>query len=469
MPQQETSADFFSKLWDFFASVRLTIVLLLTLAATSIIGTLIPQNEDPAAYFKAFGQFLYRVFNILGLYDMYHSWWFQTLLILLTTNIIVCSLDRISTNRRILLVRHPSFRLGRFRNIRNKTQFTVDEDPAQLQENYTRFVARRFRHHAVEKTNNGFAVFGEKGRWTRWGVYAVHLSVVTLLIGGLIGSIFGFDGFVNIAEGQSARVIHLRNTNKTVTLDFEIRCDDFDVSFYETGAPKEYRSSLTILEQGREVLKKDIIVNDPLRYKGISLYQSSYGQLAPDGAILEFTNLKTGMVYRRKAVNGRPVVLLEKMGTFVLRQFRSAAEFKGHNIGEAFVGTLTREGQPDVQIILPLRFPSFDKMRRDEVVIAVVEPLARYYTGLQVNKDPGVGVVYAGFILMIIGCYVTFFMSHQQICIEVSKGGKSTRVTVAGTANKNKLGMQARIAKIARQLDSQDTHAGKKRATAAMG
>ena len=127
MPKQEASAGFFSKIWDFFASVRLTIVLLLTLAATSIIGTLIPQNEDPAAYFKAFGQFFYRLFNILGLYDMYHSWWFQTLLILLTTNIVICSLDRLSANRRILFVRHPSFRLSRFRSIKNKAEFPGDE------------------------------------------------------------------------------------------------------------------------------------------------------------------------------------------------------------------------------------------------------------------------------------------------------------------------------------------------------
>ena len=455
MPKQETSADFFSKTWDFFASVRLTIVLLLTLAATSIIGTLIPQNEDPAAYFKAFGQFLYRLFNILGLYDMYHSWWFQMLLILLTTNIIVCSLDRISANRRILFVRHPSFRLNRFRNIKNKEEFVVDEDPEQLKASCQAFIARRFRHHAIETTDNGFAVFGEKGRWTRFGVYTVHLSVIILLIGGLVGSIFGFDGFVNIAEGESARVIHLRNTNKTIPLDFVVRCDDFNVSFYETGAPKEYRSSLTILEQGREVLKKDIIVNDPLRYKGISLYQSSYGNLPSDEAILGFTSRKTGMVYRRKAVIGQPVVLPEKLGTFVLKEYRSSADFKGHNIGEAFIGTLTREAGSAVQIILPLRFPSFDKMRRGDVTIGVIEHLPRFYTGLQVNRDPGVGIVYTGFILMIVGCYVTFFMSHQQICVEVDKRGTTTRVTVAGTANKNKLAMQARVAKIAQRLGSQ--------------
>lgn len=91
----------FSKIWDFFSSVKLTIVLLLSLAATSIVGTLIPQNQDPTAYFQAFGAYLFRLFNILDLFDMYHSWWFQLLLLLLTINIIVCSIDRMSSNRRL--------------------------------------------------------------------------------------------------------------------------------------------------------------------------------------------------------------------------------------------------------------------------------------------------------------------------------------------------------------------------------
>jgi len=109
----------------------------------------------------------------------------------------------------------------------------------------------------------------------------------------LIGSIFGFDGYVNIPAGESAQQIRLRNKPQMMQLDFTIRCDDYDESYYETGAPKEFRSSLTILEQGREVLKKDIIVNDPLRYKGISIYQSSRGKLPSNELVLSFTSNKT--------------------------------------------------------------------------------------------------------------------------------------------------------------------------------
>ncbi len=452
MSTQVIAAGPFSKIWNFFSSVKLTIVLLLSLAATSIIGTLIPQNEDPAAYFKAFGEYLYRLFNILGLFDMYHSWWFQLLLVLLTINIIVCSIDRMSANRRILFVRKPSFKLSRFRNIKRKEMFENNRSPEQLKEIYQKLMTHHFRYSRTETTDQGLAIYGEKGRWTRFGVYTVHFSVILLLIGGLIGSIFGFDGFVNIAEGESVQRIQLRNSTRTVPLDFAIRCEDFNVSFYDTGAPKEFRSSLTILKQGRPVFKKDIIVNDPLRYNGINIYQSSYGTIPSSDVVLSFTSKKTGKVYTQKAGVGQPVVIPEKLGTLVIKSLVRSFKFKGHEIGETLIGTLTPPDGGPVEITLPLRFPSFDKMRKGNVLIAVVENVPRFYTGLQVNKDPGVWIVYCGFVLMIIGCYITFFMSHQQVCVELVRTAKKTKITVAGTANKNKSGMQASVTGFADKL-----------------
>ena len=91
-------------------------------------------------------------------------------------------------------------------------------------------------------------------------------------------------------------------------------------------------------------------------------------------------------------------------------------------------------------------------MRKGNVFISVADFVPRYYTGLQVNKDPGVRVVYAGFILMIVGIYITFFMSHQQVCIDVAGQGNKSRIMVAGTSNKNKLGMQKKVTKLSERL-----------------
>ena len=310
-------------IWKFFVSIRLTVVLLLSLAATSIIGTLVPQNANPEAYFQNYGPFVYRIFDLLNIFDMYHSWWFQLLLVLLTVNIIACSIDRLGSTWKLVFPKKVSFKLSTFQNVKQKESFTDPRLPEEMEQEYTAVVTKAFGTPEVEKSDQGFSLFVEKWRWTRLGVYIVHSSILFLIAGAMIGSMFGFEGYVNIPEGERVDHVQLRNTGGTQHLGFEIQCNDFDLSTYQNGAPKEYRSSLTILENGQPVFTKEIIVNDPLRYKGISLFQSSYGEMQPersemptfsseDMQLAFFVNA-SGMVYKKKAEIGKPVEIPEGM------------------------------------------------------------------------------------------------------------------------------------------------------------
>ncbi len=455
-------------LWGFFASVKLTVVLLMTLAATSIIGTLIPQNENPENYRRAFGDFYYRLFETLDVFDMYHSWWFQLLLLLLTVNIIVCSLNRLSATWKIVFVTRPKVDPARFRADKHRIVRTDPRPVEDLRPVIEDFVAKKFRYHRCDTTADGFFCFAEKWRWTRLGVYVVHTSVIILLIGGLLGSLFGFEAFVTIAEGDTTRTVLLRDSGKPVELGFDIRCEDFDVSFYPSGMPKEYRSRLSIVENGRTVAQKDVLVNHPLRYKGINIFQSSYGELppelqmsaAPEEIALSFTSKETGMVYNKKVHLGERVTIPEELGQFEIVEFKAAFDFRGRQLGPTLIGRLTQKNGVAVDVLLPFKFPGFDRMsamidarRGDAVLIALDEADAfagtqakRYYTGLQVTRDPGVWVVYLGFVSMIIGCIITFFMSHQRVGIEVVRDGRQSLVSAAGIANKNKLGMRRTVA-----------------------
>ena len=467
-PQSEISPGFLKSLWNFFASVRLTVVVLISLAVLSVIGTLIPQNQSPAEYFDAFGPFLYEVMTTLDIFDMYHSWWFQFLILMLVVNIIICSIDRLHRTWRIIFPGTASFNLEQFRQRKSRLDFKVNATAPQLQVSYKKQVEKAFGTCRLENQDKGYAITVEKGRWTRLGVYGVHLSVVVLLIGGLIGSMSGFDGYVNILEGESTSTIQLRNTGASMVLPFSIRCDDFQVQYYEgTQRPKEYRSSLTILENGQPVLKKDIVVNDPLHYRGITIYQSSFGKAdaapqtsaplqMPEKIELTFRSVESGMLYNKSMAIGQPVDLPEGLGRFVITDYEPAAEFKGMSLGPVLRGLLTPgQGEPQ-EIILPLRFPRFDAMRQGKVVISVTDPLPeveqRFYTGLQVNSDPGVPLVYAGFILMIAGCVVTFFMSHQRVVVEVQPARKGSEVMVAGTSNKGKFAFQHKLKRLSEVL-----------------
>ena len=129
MNNKEISPDPLNRLWRFFTSVRLTVFVLLTLAATSIIGTVIPQNESPSEYMQAFGPLLYRLFEVLDIFDMYHSWWFQLLLVLLTLNIIVCSIDRLAATWKIVFAPDPRFTPARFKNMKRKEVFADRRRP----------------------------------------------------------------------------------------------------------------------------------------------------------------------------------------------------------------------------------------------------------------------------------------------------------------------------------------------------
>lgn len=460
-------------LWKFFCSVKLTVVLLLSLAFTSIIGTVIPQNQNPDAYLHAYGAFRYQLLSALGIFDMYHSWWFQGLLLLVTLNIVVCSIDRLSGSWKLIFNRNPAIRPERFSKRSDARTFTDKRDVEELITVYEPIIARRYGSCKVTRTDDQAVIYAEKGRLSRLGVYIVHLSVIFLLIGGLVGSFFGFEGYVNIAEGEATDTIRIRNTGGIHRLDFQIRCDDFSMQLYENGAPKEYRSALTIIEGGKTMKQKDIVVNDPLRYRGINIFQSSYGKLPPEQTprppapapgpaetySLNFTSSASGMGYTITAKTGVPVEIPEGLGKFVVMAYEKDAKFRGMDIGAALKGILTPvEGEP-VEILLPLKFANFDKMRGGEVMIAVAnQPQEkfspqtpaeeRYYTGLQVTRDPGVWLVYTGFILMIAGCFVTFYLSHQQVCVVIEQLRKNSRVTFAGIANRNKLAMKNVIEKV---------------------
>jgi cytochrome c biogenesis protein len=470
MPQKsEIRSGFSESLWKFLASVKLSVVLLLSLAAISIIGTLIPQNQSPADYLRAFGPFLYQMMAILDLFDMYHSWWFQGFMVLLVVNILICSIDRLQKTGKIIFERNPRFNLEQFRQRKARQDFKVPLSPAELKERYSRRLDAAFGFFRFNETEDGFVIAAEKGRWTRLGVYIVHFSIVVLLVGALIGSYFGFEGYVNVPEGDSTDTIQLRSSGLPKTLPFTIRCDDFDVQFYEDGRrPKEFRSTLTILENGQSVLQKDIIVNDPLRYAGINIFQSSYGQLSdfkspvtapdkPPGEIeLNMRSADSGMIYSQKTIIGKEIQIPEGLGTLVITDYQPDAKFRGMDLGPAFTAVLTKEGNPSETILLPLKFPRFDVMRGGKVLISVsgdfAAPEPVYFTGLQVTKDPGVIVVYTGFILLIAGCAVTFFMSHQQVMVEVRSQKKGSVVMVSGASNKNKFGNQQKLKRIADHL-----------------
>jgi len=287
--------------------------------------------------------------------------------------------------------------------------------------------------------------------------------VLLILIGGLVGSFFGFEGYVNIAEGEQINTITLRKSMSPLTLGFEVRCDKFTVDFYESGAPKEYRSDLSFIVNGKEVEKRSALVNHPVQFRGMTFYQANYGSVPGKKVKLK--------ILRQTSQPENTTIEIEKGNSKLLPgnegQFR-VVDLKGDfmRIGPAaLIAIQPNEGKEirfwvfkDHETIkerfpgLLHRFPKLNPSSFKPYTFFLDEFKTRYYTGLQVNKDPGVSIVWAGFFLIVAGFIVTFFVSHRSIWVRVLSNNGETGISVAGTSNKNPVGLQRELDHLANDL-----------------
>ncbi|RME32535.1 MAG: cytochrome c biogenesis protein ResB, partial [Deltaproteobacteria bacterium] len=302
--------SFFEHIWDFFCSLKLAIATLILLAMTSIIGTVIQQNANPQDYIREYGPTAYKIFVALDFLDMYHSWWFVTLLIVFAVNLTCCSIKRLP--RIVRIVAHPNktpdekfFRtLGRKGEV--ETSLPAEEAATKAAETVGRLFGRTERHDVEGR----ICLFAQKMAWARFGVYVVHASILVIFVGALMGAFWGYKAFVNIPEGSSTDKVWARGSDKPIELGFGLRCDRFEVQFYPNSRrPREFVSDLVVLENGKEVMKKTIEVNDPLTYKGITFYQSSYGPMGNPQFHFRVRERATGKTVEVKVRQGEPAEL----------------------------------------------------------------------------------------------------------------------------------------------------------------
>jgi len=434
-------------LWDLLRTVRLSIFLLILLALTSIVGTLIKQNAPAMEYMQHFGPGLYRFLDFLGIFDMYHSWWFRGILALLAVNIFSCSSSRFP--RIWSKITRPRGEIDKVQvaNLPYTKHFKRSLSPEEVTEKVSSITRGIFGKPLISETTEAIVIFAERGRMSRLGVSITHLSILIILLGALIGSLFGFKGFVNILEGGTVDWIRTRQRGGTTQrpLGFKVRCDDFRITYYDMDAQerfvKEYISTLTFLEDGREVMKKEVRVNHPLTFNGLRFYQSSYGSIPEITVTVEGKN--RGANFSVVAHEGEKVEIPESKAFFQILKFHPQI----HNFGEGVAMALF---QPTAA---PQRFWLLKTRPKlvDGYQFTLKGVMEREYTGLQVTKDPGVWIVWVGCILLVWGLMVAFFLSHQRIWVLIPRG-KAT-ILVSGTTNKNPMAFERRFHKTIAALE----------------
>ncbi|MBW1973840.1 MAG: hypothetical protein DRG20_03355 [Deltaproteobacteria bacterium] len=429
-------------IWDFFCSVKLTVILLFGLAGTSVIGTLIKQNASSSEYLKIMSPVTFRILDLLGFLDMYHSLWFRGILILLALNLFFCSLKRLPSTLRIVrspkvfprkefLLALPFHKVFLVSSLGNPLE-------GKLKDILKSFFGKVKFHYEGETS----VLFAQKGILSRFGVYVTHFSVIIIFIGALIGNFYGFTGYVNLREGEEKDycIEMKRDEIKRYPLNFDLKLNSFSVSFYDTGAPKEYKSILT-LKKGDKVIIKDKVlrVNHPISYKGISIYQNSYQR----GWIIGVKGLSLHT----------PVIIKGSMGDIVeIPHTKYSVRLLGYkrptkDRSEMVEILLIKEGKP-LSIFWITNRPTF---LHNKLEFVLIKPF--WISGLQIVKDPGVNIVWLGCIFLILGLIITFFVSHAQVWIYMEKSS-SPQLIVAGRVNRNKSSFREKMNNIFTKVEN---------------
>jgi len=434
--------------WKFFKSVKLALFSFFTLAIISIIGTVIQQNEAPAVYIREYGATTARLFEILGITDMYNSWWFIGLLVVFSINLIVCSLNRFPDTWRLVVMDNLAILPDRISRMRSRSTLAsglpVSEIIAPLEQT---LAATGWKPR--KSVREGEVLFAaQKGAWTRLGVYMVHISILVIFVGAIIGAFFGYKASLMLPMNSASDVVFKRGSNTPHNIGFTIRCDDFDISYYDNGAPKEYRSQITILEGDKEMLSHALIVNDPLDYKGLTFYQSSYQGY--DEFLIRLKNQTTQEERMFRVPPKRKMVWPQAGITFGIINYQPPNPWGQYGLKIWFSDG---KGAPS-QFLLD---GSREVVVEREDASYLISSKQFFATGLQIAKDPGVWYVYIGCTMMLLGLTLAFFLSHKRIWVRVTNDGKRSKLLVAGTSNKNKVGFEKNFEALVAKLKQNET------------
>lgn len=373
-----TSREFY----ELISSMRFAISLLTVLGIASIIGTVLKQNEPYTNYVIQFGQFWFRVFETIGLYDVYHSLWFLLILGFLVLSTSLCVYRNTPSMLMELRAWREHVTESSLRLFKHQAEYAMVEPVDTAMPKLQQFLqVQGFRFRSVSR-DSGMLLAAKAGSYHRLGYVFTHLAIVVICIGGLMdGNLplkmqemlgrkkietrdipisavpaqsrlttanLSFRGNMTIPEGGQGNVafLQIRDGYMVQELPFAVQLQAFRIQHYATGQPKSFESDVLIVDPERkQPLAATISVNHPLTYKGISIYQSDFQD---GGSSLSFYGWPlAGSDAKPFKLEGRVMdsIKLENGLTLELENFRAFnvlnlsgnAKAKPHNVGPSAV------------------------------------------------------------------------------------------------------------------------------------
>jgi cytochrome c biogenesis protein len=302
-----------SALIELLGSMRFAISLLVIICIASVIGTVIPQNRPENSYIDQFGPFWFEVLQKFSVWQIYNSTWFLVIMTFLVISTSICLIRNTPKMLREMRTFREHVRGSSLRAFPHKVEFATERGLVDSDVAVKAWLKEQGYAYKVREEENGVMIAAKRGSGNRFGYIAAHASIVMICIGGLLDSelpvrmqvwLFGkapivdnmliadvpasgrlaldnpsFRANLFVPEGgtRGSAVVTVGDGALVQPLPFEIKLNKFIVDYYSTGMPSRFASEVTVTDpETGSTFDRTIEVNEPLRYKGVTVYQSSF-------------------------------------------------------------------------------------------------------------------------------------------------------------------------------------------------
>ncbi len=398
------------------ADVKLTLLLLIILAIFTIPGMVLVQNLEQAKYVQQFGSFWGKVIVATNAKDTFNSLWFNLALAALCVNLFACISTKLLRMFKTSFVVKVYSDLSKLDSANNSVLIQSNYNSSQIQDVLKKRFSFGVNRFSTKTENNRVFFAAKTGQFSVIGSLILHIGLLVIVGGGLIDKFGGEKTYLRLDKGESLPVF---------SKDFEVKLNSFELVRGEHGSIKDFLSHLSIFEGNNKILDKTIEVNDPLFYKGVFFYQSSYGTYS--GAVGKFkVNIKEiegrkidTLVYFNNLLD-----TLEILPGLRLNISNFVSDFSIDSKSKQVVSSSSNHKNPAIRLVLSKdekvlgegwlfkNFPDFHgKSKLIAAEFVDYENESEYYTVLQASTDPGLSLKWIGIIMMSLGLIFVFYIT----------------------------------------------------------
>ncbi len=423
-------------LWRLLTSVDFAVIQIIVLSMLAVVGMTLQQLPDFAfrspgdytaamdeihlRYDPALGTGVVDVLERLGAFSVFKSAPFGIALVVLAVSIVVCTLDRTPRLwRDVATVRvaqpEPFF------DPRLPDRAAMDGlTPAAV----GRIVAERgFRVREATEEDGTRHIYGDRHQYTKLATLLTHLGLILFLVAAAVTSRFGDEQGLVVPEGESLTVQPIGTPGLLLVKNL-----GFDAPGFETGMPSDFTTDLAVFQDGQEVARKTIRVNDPLAVGGYTFHQNGFGP-APHLVIrdAEGQPLWDGQVPMTDSAAGSPYVTMAVPGRDFGLQLLLSRDTQGRGVvlilPYRIVGT-DAGGAPIAENFAPVTLLRGETRVSDELAISLELTDFGEYTLLIAKRDPGQGIVWTAFAALITGIAISFYFPRRRVWARIAPDGR---------------------------------------------